>query len=755
MAFTEALRLVVEADTKGAVAGIERLGNAAERDLGKADKSLDRWGNRLTKVGTGLITFGAVAATGLAMAAQSAGELEQAVGGTEAVFGDARKTVDDFAENAAEKVGLSQTAFRNLSTVVGAQLKNMGFSLDEAATQSIKLVEIGADLAATYGGTTQEAVEALGAALRGEADPAERFGLALNQTAVNAKAVEMGLAESTSAVDANAKAQATLALIMEQSADAQGQFAREGDTLAGQQQRLAAQFEDLKAEIGAGAIPVMKTLAQTASTVTGALSDANEASGGWLGKAATIGTVGALAAGGLSVVVGQAIKMRDNLAAARDGVQALTGKLGGLKATAALTAGVAGIAGVAVALHQLGEARRAAEIERVAEEFASLGDDVEDFADNALPKLQKFDKVDDVFRDLLDTNAEAAERFVDMAEAAGVASDEIDDMRAAIEDKKSADAQASVDAKANAEAVEDQADAMDDSADSTDDATSALEDYANALKAATDPLFAVMDAQTSLTDARRDAKDAEEALQEAIKEHGPNSREAADAQRDLTDAQDETVRSAIDLQGAANNLQAAIEADRISLSDATAALDELVAQGVLTRAEADRMAWSFGVAANTADALAVDRVFDVEAEDKASAVISNIKSGLFGIQDKHVTVTATGQWLWDRTFGNIFGGKRARGGPVAASKIYEVNEQGAPELLEQNGRTFLLPGKDGQVVPVGGAVGGGGGGGGQTVIIDMTGAIVADSRQFERMVVDAFQAAGRKGVAINVRGRSV
>lgn len=57
----------------------------------------------------------------------------------------------------------------------------------------------------------------------------------------------------------------------------------------------------------------------------------------------------------------------------------------------------------------------------------------------------------------------------------------------------------------------------------------------------------------------------------------------------------------------------------------------------------------------------------------------------------------------------FFGGGRASGGPTSPGKMYEVNEQGTPELLEYGGREFLLSGKrSGYVRPLtaGGAAGG-------------------------------------------------
>ena len=177
-------------------------------------------------------------------------DLEQSIGGTEAVFGEFSKIIDEHARSAAESMGLSEAEFRTATTSIGGQLKRMTGDVQFAAEQSVELVRVAADLAATYGGTTAEAVQALGAAFRGEADPAERFNLNLKASVVNAKAVEMGLAATEREVDENARAQAILALVTEQSADAQGQFARESDTVAGKAQITAAKLENMKAIVG-------------------------------------------------------------------------------------------------------------------------------------------------------------------------------------------------------------------------------------------------------------------------------------------------------------------------------------------------------------------------------------------------------------------------------------------------------------------------------------------------------------------------
>lgn len=342
MAITEALRLLIEFDGKGAIAGVKQFGTAADQNLKKAETGIDRVGSKLVKFGATSLAAGTVMAAGLYKAGQAASNLEQSIGGTDAVFKGATKTIDDFAKDSAQSVGLSERAFRQLATVAGASLKGMGFSVQDAADQSVNLVKIGADLAATFGGTTEDAVAALGATLRGEFDPAEKFGIALSANAVAAKAVEMGLAKSKNEVDASAKAQATLALIMERSADAQGQFGREADTAAGAQQRLKAEMENFQAALGTAVTPVLADAAHLLGEVTKGFNGLPEPVQALISKSLVLGTGLLLVGGGLSTAVGAAIKYRDVLTKLAERAGITGASLAGLKQVV----GAAGVAAV-------------------------------------------------------------------------------------------------------------------------------------------------------------------------------------------------------------------------------------------------------------------------------------------------------------------------------------------------------------------------------------------------------------------------
>lgn len=236
-------------------------GKQAGSEFAKTNAEVSKFDDGLRKasVGAGVALAGIGA---LAVAAgNAASDLQQATGAVESVFGAHAAQVKEYAENAATNVGLAASEYSQLSAVVGSQLKNMGVPMGDVAGQTNDLVGLGADLAATFGGTTSDAVAALSSLLRGERDPIERYGVSIKQATIEAKLAEMGLADLEGEARTAAETQAVLALLTEQTADAQGQFAREADTAAGAQQRANAQWQDAQAQLGEVLLPIMADLA--------------------------------------------------------------------------------------------------------------------------------------------------------------------------------------------------------------------------------------------------------------------------------------------------------------------------------------------------------------------------------------------------------------------------------------------------------------------------------------------------------------
>ena len=193
-------------------------------------------------------------------AISDAGDLEQSIGAVDSVFKSSAEQVHQWAQVSATSLGISENAYNELASVLGASLKNGGTSVDELAGKTNDLIALGADLASMYGGSTKEAIEAISAALRGETDPIERYGISINDAALSARALELGIHKTGGAFTTQQKQLLTQKLLFEQSTDAQGNFNRESDTYAHKVQVAQASWENFRAELGSAVLPAITSV---------------------------------------------------------------------------------------------------------------------------------------------------------------------------------------------------------------------------------------------------------------------------------------------------------------------------------------------------------------------------------------------------------------------------------------------------------------------------------------------------------------
>lgn len=252
----------------------------ASKALGQVDKDVKNTESTATgafKAIGAAVSVTAIVAFGKSVV-DSASQQEQAIGAVDSVFKETAGTIHDFGKTTAENMGISRGQFEETASTMGALLKNAGMPLDQVADSTINLSKRAADLASMYGGTVPEAMDAMKSALKGEMDPLEKYGVSLKAAAIEARAVADGHVDASGKATDYGKALATQALIMEQSADAAGNFAKEGDTLAGQTARMKAQFSDLQADLGTMLLPI---LAKLASMLSGIITFVKQ-NQGWL-----------------------------------------------------------------------------------------------------------------------------------------------------------------------------------------------------------------------------------------------------------------------------------------------------------------------------------------------------------------------------------------------------------------------------------------------------------------------------------------
>lgn len=229
------------------------------------------------------------------------------------IFKENAEAIQHFAHEAADGMGQSTTQAQDAASKFGIFGLAANLSGEELVHFSERLTTLASDLASFNNTSPEDAINAIGSALAGQARPMRTYGVLLDQANIQAQALGMGLVHATGNVDEIGLAQsratlaaskyihelhkhgpaslltrqamiaqtaaqlrltkavgghipaltqeqrilATEALIMEQTKVQQGDFTRTKMQAANQSRILTAETENLKEAIGLGLLPIL------------------------------------------------------------------------------------------------------------------------------------------------------------------------------------------------------------------------------------------------------------------------------------------------------------------------------------------------------------------------------------------------------------------------------------------------------------------------------------------------------------------
>jgi hypothetical protein len=233
----------------------------AQKDIKKLGADFDKFAKQSFRAfGLATAAFAGFATKIGIDSIKAASDIQQQFGALDAVFGKNSKNLQDFSRSMVE-YGLSTADAARYAALLGTQLKGLGLSEEDAIDRTKTLQVLAADLAATYGGTTADAVQALSSTFKGEYNPIERYGVAIKKSDINARVAAKGLGKLEGDLLKAAEAQTAFEMIIAKTTAAQGQAIREYDTVAAQLQRLDASYMNIKASLGLALLPVVQEFA--------------------------------------------------------------------------------------------------------------------------------------------------------------------------------------------------------------------------------------------------------------------------------------------------------------------------------------------------------------------------------------------------------------------------------------------------------------------------------------------------------------
>jgi hypothetical protein len=155
--------------------------------------------------------------------------------------------------------------------------KNLGVGEKQATKMAKSLTMLAIDLASFRDVSLQEAQQRLLSGIAGEMEAIRRWGVDVSDAAVKAKAYKMGLAEVGSELNQTQKVQARYAIIMEQTAQAQGDWQRSLDNGSPtvKLKALKEQATEMAIAFGEILLPVLEKLTDWGNRVVGWMNDLN------------------------------------------------------------------------------------------------------------------------------------------------------------------------------------------------------------------------------------------------------------------------------------------------------------------------------------------------------------------------------------------------------------------------------------------------------------------------------------------------
>ncbi len=108
-------------------------------------------------------------------------------------FGSLTDDARNFAREFGNQIGTAESTTKAMLARFAATLEQTHIDPKKRSEAAKTMARLSSDMAVAWGTSEQDAADAMLAALRGEADPIERYALNLKEAAVNAKLFAMGI----------------------------------------------------------------------------------------------------------------------------------------------------------------------------------------------------------------------------------------------------------------------------------------------------------------------------------------------------------------------------------------------------------------------------------------------------------------------------------------------------------------------------------------------------------------------------------
>jgi hypothetical protein len=335
---SERLAFILSLDANGAVREFKRVGDTAEKELGRADNRLDRMGSRMQSAGAGAMAFAGIAGVALAGFARAADEaehqhrrLDNTMANAPQLANASRAALDDLADTLQDTTTAEGDAVTGLIALEGQ------FGLTQSQIE--RLTPLIVDLSSKMGVDLETAGRAVLRSTDGTSTALRRMGIDV--------------------ADTNNKADAFAATVTALS-DSVGGFAEaEAKSFSGQLTILKNNLGDVAEGLGTGVIGAVNHAMGPLTSLADKFAEMDPKTQSAIGSALTYGTALVGVAGAASFTVGSVMRMGDTWKRAGDALNLSANATASLKSgLGALGIAAAGLGAVVIGIQAINDEAR-------------------------------------------------------------------------------------------------------------------------------------------------------------------------------------------------------------------------------------------------------------------------------------------------------------------------------------------------------------------------------------------------------------
>lgn len=186
-----------------------------------------------------------------------ASDLAETQNVVDVTFEDSASTINKWAQEALNAYGITETKAKQYSSTLGAMLKSMGIADDQVLQMSTDMAGLAADMASFYNLDHDTAFEKIRSGISGETEPLKALGINMSVANLNAFALEKGMNKAFDKMSQAEQATLRYQYLLEATKDAQGDFARTGDSFSNEMRKLQTNLDRIKTEFGKGLLGVV------------------------------------------------------------------------------------------------------------------------------------------------------------------------------------------------------------------------------------------------------------------------------------------------------------------------------------------------------------------------------------------------------------------------------------------------------------------------------------------------------------------